>query len=107
MQHISQVILDIDPLQFDDSFHEYNDVIQEINKKFLEEKDGKFKKYIVFEAFQKLFWEGACDDLKCSQISDRINEKIRIFGTELNNPIINLFRDICNDKDSVVDGSNL
>ena len=79
MQHISQVILEIDPLQFDDSFHEYNDVIQEINKKFLEEKDGKFKKYIVFEAFQKLFWEGACDDLKCSQISDRINEKIRIF----------------------------
>ena len=107
MQHIYQVIQEIDPLEFENSLHEYNDVIKEMNEQFLKEKDGKFKKYIVFEAFQKLFWEGACEDLKCSQISDRINERIRIFGTEFNNPIINLFRDICNDKDSVVDGSNL
>ena len=39
-------------------------------------RNGKFKKYIVFESFQKLFWEGACDDLKCTEISDRINERI-------------------------------
>jgi hypothetical protein len=107
MQHITEVIREIDPLQFDDSFHEYNDVIQEMYTQFLKEKDRKFKKYIVFEAFQKLFWEGACMDLKCSQISDKINERIKIFGTEYNNPIINLLREICNDKDSHIDGKYL
>ena len=76
MQHIYQVIREIDPLQFEVSLHEYNNVIQEMNDQFLKEKDGKFKKYIVFESFQKLFWEGACDDLKCTEISDKINERI-------------------------------
>ena len=44
MQHIYQVIREIDPLQFEVSLHEYNDVIQEMNDQFLKEKDGKFKK---------------------------------------------------------------
>lgn len=76
MQHIYQVIREIDPLEFENSLDEYNDVISEMNEQFLKEKDGKFKKYIAFEAFQKLFWEGACDETKCTKISDRINDRI-------------------------------
>lgn len=85
MQHIQQVIKEIDPLQFEDNMFDYNDVIQEINTQFLKENDGKFKKYILFEAFQKIFWEGACDDLKCTQISDLINERLEN----------NLFKNYC------------
>ena len=76
MQHIYQVIRETDPLQFEDSIHEYNDVLIEMNKQFLKEKDGKFKKYIAFEAFQKLFWEGACSESKCIEISEQINDRI-------------------------------
>ena len=38
-----------------------------MNEQFLKEKDGKFKKYIVFEAFQKLFLEGRLIETKMYQ----------------------------------------
>ena len=38
MQHIYQVIREIDPLEFENSLDEYNDVISEMNEQFLKEK---------------------------------------------------------------------
>ena len=79
MQHIYQVIHEIDPLKFIEnthSFKDYDEVVNEMCIQYKKEDDFKFKKYIVFDAFQKLFWEGACSDHICTLISDLINERL-------------------------------
>ena len=79
MQHIYQVLSEVDPLKFienTESFKEYNEVVSEMHTQYIKENDFKFKKYIVFDAFQKLFWEDACSDQNCTLISDLINERL-------------------------------
>ena len=76
MIKIHNIVTDIDPLDFIKMGSTHDDEYQIVSQKIYDTYINKNKifKFEVFEIFQNVYWQGACSDELCTQITDLINQ---------------------------------